>query len=80
MDNDFGKLKKKFPNSIFMTENTDNIRNIRVDAIVYLNKCMSHSMYYKVQNQYGAFGMPIIKYNGNNQELLYQEMQRVMGE
>lgn len=80
MDNDFGKLKKKFPNSVFMTENTDNISNISVDAIVYLIKCMSHSMYYKVQNQYGASGMPIIRHNGNNLELLYQEMQKVMGE
>lgn len=79
MDNDFGKLKKKFPNSVFMTENTDNINNISVDAIVYLIKCMSHSMYYKVQNMYGASGMPIIRYNGNNLELLYQEMQKVMG-
>lgn len=79
MDNDFGKLKKKFPNSVFMTENTDNISNINVDAIVYLIKCMSHSMYYKVQNQYGSSGMPIVRYNGNNLELLYQEMQKVMG-
>lgn len=79
MDNDFGKLKKKFPNSVFMTENTDNISNINVDAIVYLIKCMSHSMYYKVQNQYGSSGMPIIRYNGNNLELLYQEMQKVIG-
>lgn len=79
MDNDFGKLKKKFPNSVFMTENTDNISNINVDAIVYLIKCMSHSMYYKVQNIYGASGMPIVRYNGNNLELLYQEMQKVMG-
>lgn len=44
MDNDFQKLKKKFPNSVFMTENTDNISNINVDAVVYLIKCMSHSM------------------------------------
>lgn len=80
MDNDFGKLKKKFSNSVFMTENTDSINNISVDAIVYLIKCMSHSMYYKVQNQFGASGMPIIRYNGNNLELLYQEMQRAMEE
>lgn len=80
MDNDFGKLKKKFPNSVFMTENTDNISNINVDAIVYLIKCMSHSMYYKVQNMYGDSGMPIVRYNGNNLELLYQEMQKVMEE
>ncbi len=76
MDNDFGKLKKKFPNSVFMTANTDDISNIKVDAVVYLLKCMSHTMYYKVQNLYGTSDVPIIRYNGKNLELLYQEMQR----
>ena len=33
MDNDFGKLKKKFPNTVFMTENANNISNIIVDTI-----------------------------------------------
>ncbi len=73
-------IGSKLSNNVFMTENTDNINGINVDAVIYLIKCMSHSMYYKVQNQFGASGMPFIRYNGNNLELLYQEMQRVMGE
>lgn len=80
VDSCFRELRRVFPGSIFMTANTDDISSISVDAVVYLIKCMSHSMYYKVQNLYGASDVPIIRYNGNNLELLYQEMQKGMGE
>ncbi len=73
---DWLKIRKQ----CFMAENTDNIYGINVEVVIHLIKCMSHSMYYKVQNQYGSSGMPFIRYNGHNLELLYQEMQRVMRE
>lgn len=44
-----GKLKREFPGSIFLTENTRDISNIKVDGIVMLIKTMKHSMYYKVK-------------------------------
>ncbi len=79
VDSCFRELRRVFPGSTFMTANTDDISSIKVDAVVYLIKCMSHSMYYKVQNLYGASDVPIIRYNGKNLELLYQEMQKVTG-
>jgi len=78
VDSCFRELRRAFPGSVFMAANTDDISSISVDAVVYLIKCMSHSMYYKVQNLYGASDVPIIRYNGKNLELLYQEMQRGM--
>lgn len=80
VDRCFKELRKVFPWSVFMTANTDDISSISVDAVVYLIKCMSHSMYYKVQSLYGTSNVPIIRYNGMNLDLLYLEMQRVMGE
>lgn len=80
VDSCFRELRRVFPGSVFMTANTDDISSVSVDAVVYLIKCMSHSMYYKVQNLYGASELPIIRYKGRNLELLYQEMQKGMGE
>ena len=71
-DSNFQELKKIFPNSIFMTSCTLNIENIKIDAIVYLIRYMSHAMYYKVQNTYSTSNIPIIKFNGRNKEKLFQ--------
>ncbi len=43
------KLRREFPNSVFITENTSDISSIKVDGIVMLISRMSHALYYKVK-------------------------------
>lgn len=43
------ELKHLFSNSFFLEDETQNISNISCDAIVYLIRYMSHSMFYKIK-------------------------------
>ena len=72
----FPQLKKLFPNSVFMTETTKDLTGIQVDAVVYLIKYISHSMYYKVKNSVVSENRPCINYNGKNMNKLLEIMQR----
>ena len=49
-DESLPELKKAFSNSKYMTSETVNISDVDVDAVVFLIRWMSHSMYYKVKN------------------------------
>lgn len=71
-------IKKKFPGSIFMTTSTMNIDNLKVDAIVYLIKNMSHSMFYKVSSKKSLGDIKVIYCNSRNEKALYSVMYEKM--
>lgn len=69
-------LKKRFPNSIFMTNNTKDISDITVDAVVYIINCISHSIFYKVKSTFSGTDINHIYVNNNNIDMICAEMYR----
>ena len=70
------ELKRLFPNSVFMQEETKDITGIHVDVVVFLIKYLSHSMYYKVKNAKLYEDAFCINYNGKNINKLLETMQK----
>ena len=68
------KLKQTFPTSIFMETDTANIKNLKVDGIVFLIRNMGHSMYYKVMQNNQFAELPKIYCNSRNINNIYQSM------
>lgn len=68
------EIKHKFPNSIFMESETNNISGIEVDAVVMLIKWMSHSMFYKVKAISALSQSKIIMCNTKNIDTILQKM------
>ena len=79
-DTDYLELRKKFPNSIFMTKETDSLSGIKVDAVVMLIKRMSHSMYYKVRSTNNLKQLPEICCNTLNIDSVYKSMAKLLDE
>lgn len=69
-------LKKRFPNSIFMTNNTKDISDITVDAVVYIINCISHSIFYKVKSTLSGTDIKQIYANNNNIDMICTEIYR----
>lgn len=70
------ELKRNFPGSIFMQSENKNIANISVDAIVFLTKWMSHSMFYKVKRSEVYKKVPSAMCNTKNINKVYYDMDR----
>jgi len=68
------EIKHKFPNSVFMESETNNISGIEVDAVVMLIKWMSHSMFYKVKATSALSQTQIIMCNTKNIDTVLQKM------
>ena len=68
------EIKHKFPNSIFMESETNNISGIEVDAVVMLIKWMSHSMFYKVKATSALSQSKIIMCNTKNIDTILQKI------
>lgn len=68
------QLKYKFPNSIFMESETDNLSGIEVDAVVMLIRWMSHSMFYKVKSTGALAQRKVIMCNTKNIDTILQKM------
>lgn len=64
-------IKRRFPNSVFMTGESFNLNSVKVDAIVFVIRSMSHSMFNKVRSRFGNENIPTVSYNGRNAERLY---------
>lgn len=73
------ELKRNFPGSIFMQSENKNIANISVDAIVFLTKWMSHSMFYKVKGSEVYKKVPSAMCNTKNINRVYYDMDRQLG-
>ena len=68
---DIIRLKKEFPDSIFMENDTINIKRIQIDGIVLFPKLMSHSMYYKVMSMNEFSDIPkVFCYNRNLERII----------
>ncbi len=68
------ELKRNFPSSIFMQSATRSIKNISVDAIVFLTKWMSHSMLYKVKGSAVYKKVPSVICSTTNINRVYYDM------
>lgn len=68
------ELKYKFPNSVFMETETNNISNIEVDVVVMLIKWMSHSMFYKVKSTGALSQKKLIMCNIKNMDGILQKI------
>ena len=68
------EIKHKFPNSIFMESETDNLSGIEVDAVVMLIKWMSHSMYYKIKSAGSLSQTKVIMCNSKNINIILQKI------
>lgn len=68
------ELRRNFPNSIFMEEETTSINNIQVDGIVMLIKYMSHAMFYKVNSSGLLKEVPVVRCNTKNISNIYRKM------
>lgn len=68
------EIKHKFPNSVFMESETNNISGIEVDAVVMLIKWMSHSMFYKVKATSALSQSKIIMCNTKNIDTILQKI------
>lgn len=66
IDGNISEIRKVFPNSAFMTENTYDIHGIQVDAIICIVRFMSHSMLYKIKSSKELMDCPIVYYSGTN--------------
>lgn len=75
---DFDELKRQFPNSIFMSNNTMNLSNINVDAIVMVIKRMSHSMFYKIKSTSIYQEVPCVKSNAIKADGVISDMWKQM--
>ena len=73
-DKFINEIRKIFPNSVFITNNTTNIDGVKVDAAVYIIKTMSHALFYKAQSKFQSTDVPVIRYNGKNIENLLSNM------
>lgn len=72
-----GKLKREFPNSVFITENTTDISNIKVDGIVMLISKISHSLYYKIKKSSIYREVDTVLCNSDNINNVYLDMSKV---
>lgn len=68
------ELKHKFPNSVFMESETNNLSGIDVDAVVMLIKWMSHSMFYKVKSTGALSHTKIIMCNTKNIDTIFRKI------
>ena len=72
-----GKLKREFPNSVFITENTTDISNIKVDGIVMLISKISHSLYYKIKKSSIYREVDTVLCNSDNINNVFLDMSKV---
>lgn len=72
------ELRRRFPNSIFMDNESVSISNIKVDAVVMMIKYMSHGMYYKVCSSKVSKEVPIIHCNTKNINTVYSKMLEIL--
>lgn len=72
IDNLFPELRKDFPGSVFFDRITNNPQRCNVDAVVFMTKFMSHSLYYKAKILYS--GTKMINFNQKNLEALYRQI------
>jgi hypothetical protein len=66
----YPELKKTFPNSVFLDSPAKDI-SADVDAVVFLIKCMSHALFYKVQNAAALNEVPRVYCNNRNINNIY---------
>lgn len=77
-DEQVRKLRRCFPNSIFMQSENKNISDISVDAIVFLPQGMPHSMYHKVKNSSIYKKVPsVVCYTRNIDRICYDMSSRL---
>lgn len=72
-------LKRTFPNSIFMESETLNLKNIQVDAVVFLVRHMGHPAYHKVMQDAALTSVKKIYCNNRNINNVYRSMLNGMG-
>ncbi len=63
-------LKQSFPDSSYMTTSNFVLDNVQVDAVVFLVKCLSHSMYYKAKTYANLTNTKVIYFNNHNIDTL----------
>ena len=63
-------LKQSFPDSIYMTTSNFALDNVQVDAVVFLVKCLAHSMYYKAKTYATLTNTKMIYFNSHNIDTL----------
>ena len=74
VDDTIGKLKKEFPDSLYMNNDNYSLVNVQADAIVMLIKHMSHSMWYKIRSRKSLRDVPVVYCNGWSVESILNEM------
>lgn len=67
-------LKKVFPNSIFLTNDSTSLNDIQVDAVVLLIRYMSHAMYYRIRSRAQFQDIPLVYCNGRSLNSIYSAM------
>lgn len=70
----YPELKKAFPNSVFMENDTASIKSLKVDRVVFLIRHMSHSMFYKVMQENTLSDVPKVYCNTRNYGNIYNDM------
>lgn len=68
------ELRHKFPNSLFMDNESFNLSGIEVDAVVMLIKWMSHSMFYKIKSAGNLSQVRTIMCNTKNVDTILKKM------
>ena len=63
-------LKQSFLDSIYMTTSNFALDNVQVDAVVFLVKCLAHSMYYKAKTYATLTNTKMIYFNSHNIDTL----------
>lgn len=63
-------LKQSFPDSNYMTTSNFVLDNVQVDAVIFLVKCLSHSMYYKAKTYANLTNTKVIYFNNHNIDTL----------
>ena len=69
------ELRRKFPNSKFAISETTNISAVEVDAVVFLIRWMSHSMFYKIKSITKLAELPWVYCNTKSFNQICYDMQ-----
>ncbi len=71
-------LKKDFPNSLFMNNESYSLKGIKVDKVVVFTGYVSHGMFYKIRNENRLKNVPVVWCNTKNKDIVYKRMQEAV--
>lgn len=73
----YPNIRKEFPSVILMENITDNAVKGHIDAVIYVTKHISHSLYFRAKSLYED--IPSVYFSKRNTEELYKAIYDVLG-